>query len=146
MQGSKRLVKEIGKGGFFGEVALVTKAATRVADCVAMCRSVVVRITGRDISPQADCLYFNFVRLQGSALLNDVIVIKNLTSKDLTKSLQYAQSPPLHEVELAMPGICVLSSTAICFSKSIFRFSTSLTTKNNLQRHIFSVLFTGASF
>ena len=137
MQGSKRLVKEIGKGGFFGEVALVTKAATRVADCVAMCRSVVVRITGRDISPQADCLYFNFVRLQGSALLNDVIVFKNLTSKDLTKSLHYAQSPPLHKVELAKPGICVLSSTAICFSKSIFSFSTSLFDKEQPSKAYF---------
>ena len=33
------LVKELGKGGFFGEVALVTKAETRVADCIAKTRS-----------------------------------------------------------------------------------------------------------
>lgn len=38
VQGEKILVKEIGKGGFFGEVALVTKASTRVADCIAKTR------------------------------------------------------------------------------------------------------------
>ena len=38
MQGETTLVKEIGNGGFFGEVALITKSATRAADCVALTR------------------------------------------------------------------------------------------------------------
>ena len=38
LQGERKLVKEITKGGFFGEVALVTKSAIRVADCIAKTR------------------------------------------------------------------------------------------------------------
>ena len=38
LQGERKLVKEITQGGFFGEVALVTKSAIRVADCIAKTR------------------------------------------------------------------------------------------------------------
>jgi len=38
LQGERKMVKEITKGGFFGEVALVTKSSIRVADCIAKTR------------------------------------------------------------------------------------------------------------
>lgn len=38
LQDEQKLVKEISKGGFFGEVALVTKSATRAATCIAKTR------------------------------------------------------------------------------------------------------------